>query len=952
MADNLVIVESPAKAKTIKKYLGKDFEVLASYGHVRDLVPKEGAVDPEHGYAMKYQVLEKNERHVDAISRTLRKAKSLYLATDPDREGEAIAWHLREILDSRGDLAGKHVHRVVFYEITRNAVREAVAQPRGLSLDLVNAQQARRALDYLVGFNLSPLLWKKVRQGLSAGRVQSPALRMICEREAEILAFIAQEYWSIDGEGSHAAANTAQPFPLKLVEYRGQKVEQFSFTNESQAREVERTIQAAAHDAAPADGPGKLRVIAIDRKQRRRNPAPPFTTSTLQQEAARKLGFNARRTMRLAQQLYEGLDIGEEGSVGLITYMRTDSVSLAAEAIQEIREVATRLYGKAEVADEPRIYKTKSKNAQEAHEAIRPTSAAITPASLEGKIEDDHFRLYSLIWKRAVASQMNHAVFDTVAVDMLAGPDGAERHLLRANGSTLVKPGYISVYQEGTDDAKADDSDHVLPPMSEGDIVDLLALHAEQHFTEPPPRYSEASLVKALEEHGIGRPSTYATIISTLQDREYVEMDARRFIPTDIGKIVGRFLTEHFHRYVEYGFTAAMEDELDAVSRGEEDWTTPLDKFWKPFIDQVETIEKNVTREQVAQARELGKDPATGKPVTVRMGRFGPFVQIGTKDDEEKPKFAGLRPGQKMDAINLADAMDLFQLPRTLGLAADGETITTNVGRFGPYVKYGSKYVSLKEDDPYTITHERALEVIRLKQEADANRLILDFPDDGIQVLNGRYGPYITDKKKNAKIPKDRDPKTLTLEECKALIAAAPERGGGRFGRFGRGKKGAAAASAAGAGATAAADGGKGAGKKKKAANGAGKAGDAEGAAVKSASKGKAGAGKAKAVASGSTNAGGGGVGAKPTHATPASQGAAASAAAPRAAAKAAARKSTAAPAQPAQAAADGKSKAGVHDGHKAAPTAAKAKATAKPANAGNAPATGKGSATRPRGVK
>jgi DNA topoisomerase I len=941
MADNLVIVESPAKAKTIKKYLGKDFEVLASYGHVRDLVPKEGAVDPEHGYAMKYQVLEKNERHVDAISRTLRKAKSLYLATDPDREGEAIAWHLREILDSRGDLVGKDVHRVVFYEITRNAVREAVAQPRGLSLDLVNAQQARRALDYLVGFNLSPLLWKKVRQGLSAGRVQSPALRMICEREAEILAFIPQEYWSIDGEGSHVATTAAQPFPLKLIEYRGQKVEQFSFTNESQAREVERTIQAATHDAAaaagaPADGPadgrpGQLRVIAIDRKQRRRNPAPPFTTSTLQQEAARKLGFNARRTMRLAQQLYEGLDIGgEEGSVGLITYMRTDSVSLAAEAITEIREVATRLYGKAEVADEPRIYKTKSKNAQEAHEAIRPTSAAITPASIEGKIEDDHFRLYSLIWKRAVASQMNHAVFDTVAVDMLAGPDGPTRHMLRANGSTLVKPGYISVYQEGMDDVKADDSDHVLPPMTEGDTVDLLAISAEQHFTEPPPRFSEASLVKALEEHGIGRPSTYATIISTLQDREYVEMDARRFIPTDIGKIVGRFLTEHFHRYVEYGFTAAMEDELDAVSRGEEVWTTPLEKFWKPFIDQVETIEKNVTREQVAQARELGKDPATGKPVTVRMGRFGPFVQIGTKDDEEKPKFAGLRPGQKMDSINLADAMDLFQLPRTLGLAADGETITTNVGRFGPYVKYGSKYVSLKEDDPYTITHERALEVIRLKQEADANRLILDFPDDGIQVLNGRYGPYITDKKKNAKIPKDREPKTLTLEECKALIAAAPERGGGRFGRFGRGKKGKGAAAAPAAGAVAAAaDGAKGAAKKK-GANGA--------------SKGKAGAGKAKADKAAA--------GTKPTHVTPASQGTAFSAVAPRTAAKAAAKKAASSSAQPGKGATDGKGKTAAHDGHKAAPTAAKAKATAKSANNAKPAASDTGSGSRPRGAK
>jgi DNA topoisomerase-1 len=498
--------------------------------------------------------------------------------------------------------------------------------------------------------------------------------------------------------------------------------------------------------------------------------------------------------MRLAQQLYEGLDIGE-GSVGLITYMRTDSVSLANEAVQEIREVAAKLYGKDEVAEEPRVYKTKSKNAQEAHEAIRPTSAAIAPADVEGKIEDDLYRLYSLIWKRAVASQMSHALFDTVAVDLLAGPDGPQRHLLRANGSTLVKPGFMSVYQEGSDDGKTDEGDHVLPPMEEGQRVALTALRAEQHFTEPPPRYSEASLVKALEEHGIGRPSTYASIISTLQDREYVEMDSRRFVPTDIGKIVCRFLTHHFHRYVEYGFTAAMEDELDAVSRGEEPWTVPLAKFWKPFIQQVEKIDKTVTREQVAMARELGKDAATGKPVSVRMGRFGPFVQIGTKDDEEKPRFAGLKPGQKMDAITLADAMELFKLPRTLGENAAGETIVANVGRFGPYVKYGAKYVSLKEDDPYTVTLERALEVIRLKQEADAARLILDFPDDGIQVLNGRYGPYITDRKKNAKVPKERDPKSLTLDECKTLIAAAPERGA-RFGRFRRGKQAAAAPAA------------------------------------------------------------------------------------------------------------------------------------------------------------
>jgi DNA topoisomerase I len=776
MADNLVIVESPAKAKTIKKYLGKDFEVLASYGHVRDLVPKEGAVDPDRHFAMSYQAIERNEKHVDAIARALKKSKALYLATDPDREGEAISWHLRELLKERGELKGKDVKRVVFYEITKGEVQRAVAEPRDLSLDLVNAQQARRALDYLVGFNLSPLLWKKVRRGLSAGRVQSPALRMICEREHEISVFKPQEYWTLEAEGEHSA----QSFPLKLVEYDGQKVEQFSFTNEGQARGVEQAIKDAAQ--------GFLHVVSIDRKQRRRNPSPPFTTSTLQQEAARKLGYSAQRTMRLAQQLYEGVDFGE-GSIGLITYMRTDSVNLAAEAVREMRDVIEREYGKEAVAEEPRVYKTKSRNAQEAHEAIRPTSAAILPSRLEGKIDPDQYRLYALIWKRAVASQMAHALFDTVAVDMVPSRQaenvaGAARTVLRANGSTLIKPGYIAVYQEDVDDGKPEnENDRILPPMKEGDVVTLLNVHGDQHFTEPPPRYSEASLVKALEEHGIGRPSTYATIISTLKDREYVDMDNRRFIPTDIGKIVNGFLSKHFHKYVEYGFTASLEDELDAVSRGEEDWTEPLKKFWKPFTSLVDHVEKNVSREEVAQARELGKDPVSGKPVTVRMGRYGPFVQIGTKDDEEKPKFAGLRPGQKMDLIKLPEALELFKLPRKLGLTQDGEPVEANIGRFGPYIKYGSKYVSLKPpDDPYTVELDRALECIRLKKEADANRIIQDFGVDNIQVLNGRYGPYITDGKRNARIPKDSDPKAVTLEVCRELLAAAPPRGS-RFGR-------------------------------------------------------------------------------------------------------------------------------------------------------------------------
>src|ERR1700734_1545694 len=780
MADNLVIVESPAKAKTIKKDLGKDFEVLASYGHVRDLVPKEGALDPKHHFAMKYQVVERNQKHIDAISRALKKAKSLFLATDPDREGEAISWHLHELLKSQGELKGKEVSRVVFYEITKNSVREAMAAPRELSVDLVNAQQARRALDFLVGFNLSPLLWKKVRPGLSAGRVQSPALRMICEREDEIAAFVAREYWSIDAELSHSE----QKFPGKLVEFQGEKVEQFSFTNEARAREVEHTLKTEAK--------GELTVLSVERKQRKRNPAPPFTTSTLQQEAARKLGFSAQKTMRVAQQLYEGVDIGE-GQVGLITYMRTDSLNLAQEAIGQIRDVIVQLYGQAGLADEPRIFKTKSKNAQEAHEAIRPTAVSVLPGDIENKLESDQFRLYSLIWKRTVACQMAPAVFDTVAVELLAGSPGSANTVLRANGSTLVKPGYISVYQEGLDDAVQDDSDHVLPPMKGGDQVKLLGVVPTQHFTEPPPRFSEASLVKALEEYGIGRPSTYASIISTLRDRQYVDIENRRFTATDIGKIVSRFLTQYFTTYVDYDFTAKMEDSLDAVASGEQEWVPLLDKFWKPFIELVKHTEKSVSREEVAQARDLGKDPVTGKPMSVRMGRFGPFVQIGTKDDEDKPKFAGLRPGQKMDAITHAEAIELFKLPRKLGVTAAGEEITANVGRFGPYVKFGAKYVSLKTDDPYEITPERALEVIREKEIADANRLILDFPDAGIQVLNGRYGPYITDKSRNAKIPKDRDPKSLTLGDAQSLLAAAPVR---TFGKWGR-KNGAAKKQAA-----------------------------------------------------------------------------------------------------------------------------------------------------------
>lgn len=609
MGKRLVIVESPAKAKTIQKYLGKDTEVLASYGHVRDLLPKEGAVDPSNDFAMKYQVIDRNSKHVDAISKALKKADSLYLATDPDREGEAISWHLYELLKKKGALKNKETHRVVFHEITKQAVNDAIDHPRDLSMDLVNAQQARRALDYLVGFTLSPLLWKKVRRGLSAGRVQSPALRMIVERELEIEAFKPQEYWTIEAD----AEADKKAFQAKLTHYQNDKLSQFSINETDQAHSVVETLNKAAE--------GELKVVKVEKKQRRRNPAAPFTTSTLQQEASRKLGFGAQRTMSVAQQLYEGVDTGE-GAVGLITYMRTDSVTLANEAIEEVRTLIADKYGKKAVPGKPQSYKTKSKNAQEAHEAIRPTSVMRTPEDMKAYLSADQLKLYTLVWQRTMASQMIHATLNTVAVDLQCG----EGNLFRATGSTVVDPGFMSVYMEGQDDNKGDKDEKLLPPMDEGDVVTLKAIRPEQHFTEPPPRFSEASLVRSLEEHDIGRPSTYANIISTLLQREYVELINKRFHPTDVGRVVGKFLVEHFTRYVDYDFTAKLEDELDAVSRGEEEWIPLLRKFWSPFKEQVETKDKEVKRSDVTQEMLDENCPKCGKQLSSRLGRSGRFI--------------------------------------------------------------------------------------------------------------------------------------------------------------------------------------------------------------------------------------------------------------------------------------------------------------------------------------
>jgi len=609
MGSKLVIVESPAKAKTIKKYLGKDVEVLASYGHVRDLLPKEGAVDTANDFAMKYQIIDRNSEEVDAMAKAMRKADALYLATDPDREGEAISWHLYELLKKRGTLKNKETHRVVFHEITKQAVNEAVANPRELSMDMVNAQQARRALDYLVGFTLSPLLWKKVRRGLSAGRVQSPALRMIVERELEIEAFKPKEYWTIEADAVLKKAT----FEAKLTHFKGEKLAQFTINNETGSAEAVAALTKAAA--------GKLLVTNVSKKQRKRNPAAPFTTSTLQQEASRKLGFGAQRTMSVAQQLYEGVDTGD-GAVGLITYMRTDSVSLANEAVEELRGFIAEKYGATSVPKKPQVYKTKSKNAQEAHEAIRPTSILRTPESLKSYLPADQLKLYTLIWQRTIASQMIHATMNTVAVDLGCGAGNT----FRANGSTVVNPGFMSVYLEGKDDSKSDKDERLLPAMEVGDVVDLKAIRPEQHFTEPPPRYSEASLVRSLEEYDIGRPSTYANIISTLLQREYVELEKKRFHPTDVGRVVGKFLVDHFTKYVDYGFTANLEDDLDAVSRGEKEWVPLLRTFWGPFKAQVETKDKEVQRSDVTQELLDEDCPKCGQKLSSRLGRSGRFI--------------------------------------------------------------------------------------------------------------------------------------------------------------------------------------------------------------------------------------------------------------------------------------------------------------------------------------
>ncbi len=802
----LLIVESPSKAKTLQKYLGKDFEVLASYGHVRDLIPKTGAVDPEHDFAMKYEVIDRNSRHVDAIAKAVKNADAIYLATDPDREGEAISWHIAEILKSKKLLKDKLLKRVVFHEITKNAVQHAIDEPRDISMPLVNAQQARRALDYLVGFNLSPLLWKKIRRGLSAGRVQSPALRLIVERELEIEAFTSQEYWTIHLE----SAKHQHVFDARLVQLDGQKVEQFTVTSQEQQQGIVGKLLAASA--------GKTTVTRVEKKQRSRSPAAPFTTSTLQQEAVRKLGFTTSRTMRVAQQLYEGIDIGS-GTVGLITYMRTDSFSLAAEAVMQIRDYIKKNFAADYLPKSPIMYKTKAKNAQEAHEAIRPTDISRTPASVRAYLTDEQFKLYEMIWKRALACQMTQAKFDAVSVDLAVG---SETNLFRATGQTLVFPGFIAVYMEGVDDEE-EEGESKLPHLETGEVLAVQKIFGDQHFTEPPPRYSEASLVKALEEFGIGRPSTYASIISTLQDREYVLLDKKRFTPTDVGRVVNKFLTEHFTRYVDYGFTANLENELDDIAEGGREWIPVLNDFWQGFSNQIQE-KSNVERPGVEVLDEpcpkcgkplqsrlgrfgkfigcsgfpecdyirnpsansnnneptvIGQEPESGKDILLLNGPYGPYLQIGLPeaDSKKKPKRVSIPKEISAASIDMETALKLIALPRDLGQHPEtGKKIVANIGRFGPYVNHDGKFKSIpKSDSVFDIDMPRAVELLAQANAGPApiKELGAHPTEEGtIAIYSGRFGPYVQHGKLRATLPKSQEPESLTMEQALELLAA------------------------------------------------------------------------------------------------------------------------------------------------------------------------------------
>ncbi len=810
----LLIVESPSKAKTLKKYLSDDFEVLASYGHVRDLIPKNGAVDPANSFAMKYEVIDRNAKHMDAITKAVKAADSIYLATDPDREGEAISWHIAEILQSKNLLKNKLLKRVEFNEITQTAVKHAIDHPRDIAMNLVNAQQARRALDYLVGFNLSPLLWKKIRRGLSAGRVQSPALRLIVERELEIEAFKNQEYWTIHLN----ALKHAHSFNAKLIQFHGEKIEQFSVINHDQQADIVGKLLLASA--------GKTTVSRVEKKQRSRSPAAPFTTSTLQQEAVRKLGFTTSRAMRVAQQLYEGVDIGS-GTVGLITYMRTDSFSMAAEAVMSIREYVKKNFDVDYLPKSPVMYKTKAKNAQEAHEAIRPTDIFRAPTAMRKYLNDEQFKLYEMIWKRSLACQMAAAKFDAVSVDLAVG---SEANLFRASGQTLVFPGFIAVYMEGRDDEE-EEGESKLPHLETGEVLNVEKIYGDQHFTEPPPRYGEASLVKILEEYGIGRPSTYANIISTLQDREYVLLDKKRFMPTDVGRVVNKFLTEHFTKYVDYDFTANLENALDSVADGMREWVPLMDEFWQGFnaqllskadvdrpgnelIDEAcpkcgQPLQKQLSRygtfigctgynaepecdykRSLNGAAQAGADPVTigvdadsGKEIYLMNGPYGPYLQLGVavEGDKKKPKRVSIPKEIPIPDVNIDIANMLLSLPRDLGLHPEtNKKIVVNIGRFGPYVNHDGKFKSIpKSESVFAIDLTGAVALLAATNTGPAPIADLGAHPSGegrVEIFAGRYGPYVQHAKIRATIPKSIEPESLTMDEALGLLIEKSEK--------------------------------------------------------------------------------------------------------------------------------------------------------------------------------
>tara|TARA_R110002074_G_scaffold28279_3_gene81421 strand:+ start:814 stop:3561 length:2748 start_codon:yes stop_codon:yes gene_type:complete len=840
---DVVIVESPSKAKTINKYLGKGFKVLASYGHVRDLPSKDGSVLPDDDFAMAWDVDPKSQKRLNDIADAVKGASKLILATDPDREGEAISWHVLEVLNKKKALKGIPVERVVFNAITKNSVLAAMENPRALDKELIDAYLARRALDYLVGFTLSPVLWRKLPGARSAGRVQSVALRLICERELEIEAFRAREYWTIEADLKTASG---APFVARIVTLDGKKLDKFDIPDKTTADDIVKRIESS-----------HFRVKSVESKPTKRNPYPPFTTSTLQQEASRKLGFSASRTMQLAQRLYEGIELDGE-TTGLITYMRTDGVQIADEAIAQARTVINNEFGEAYLPSSPRIYKTKAKNAQEAHEAIRPTDMARLPAKVARLLDDDQRRLYELIWNRTVASQMESVALERTTIEIEADE---EQIGLRATGSVIIFDGFLRLYQEGRDDDTEDDEDGRLPKVANGDKLGLADTRADQHFTEPPPRFSEATLVKRMEELGIGRPSTYASTLQTLRDRTYVTMDKNRFIPDDKGRLVTAFLENFFTRYVQYDFTAELEEKLDKVSAGELDWKQVLREFWVPFKAEVgEAMELRITevldrlnevlgvhvfpeKEDGSDARKcpscddgrislkvgrfgafvgcsnypecrftrqltvgangegadtgdrtLGVDPDTGKPVLVKSGRFGPYIQLGEPEDkEDKPKRSGIPKAFGVTAADITfdQAMQLLSLPREVGLHPEtGLMITAGLGRFGPFVLHDGAYANLDSpEEVFTVGINRAVDAIAEKKARGgkprgpkALRELGNHPEGGkpIQIMDGKYGPYVKHEKTNATLPKDAEIDKVTLEEAIALIAAREMQTGGK----------------------------------------------------------------------------------------------------------------------------------------------------------------------------